>query len=263
MSFDLLPSTKSILAPYLVPEITDVRMEAFASPTLMTISSASAEATALGFVNLGEAEVAITLTDMTKRVGSFRIQTHQPGNRVFVDNANCAGNLHANVRFLGRDSEIVISDTLGRYAAFHDIYCRGSNQLFFWGRGASVVGCSVEIEGSGLGVIIGDDALFSSGIWFRNHNMHAVVDLTTRKQIGEGGVTIVVERHVWLGQSVLLLKCPRVGRGSIIGATSLVNKPIPPFVSAAGTPARVLRDNISWGRDVNGITEAELQTLDL
>jgi serine acetyltransferase len=45
--------------------------------------------------------------------------------------------------------------------------------------------------------------------------------------------------------------------GSVIGARALVRQPLPRRVAAVGTPARVLRQEVSWGRDLSGMTDAE------
>lgn len=54
----------------------------------------------------------------------------------------------------------------------------------------------------------------------------------------EKGVTI--EEGVWIGTRVTLLSGAHVGRGSVIGAQSLVNKEIPPYAVAVGSPAKVI-----------------------
>lgn len=56
---------------------------------------------------------------------------------------------------------------------------------------------------------------------------------------------------VWIGAGVTVLKGVKIGKGSVIGAHSLVTRDIPPMVVAAGTPCRVLRaiteeDRFSW-----------------
>ena len=50
---------------------------------------------------------------------------------------------------------------------------------------------------------------------------------------------IVIEDDVWIGACVIITKGVRIGRGSIIGAGSLVNKDIPPYSIAVGVPAVV------------------------
>lgn len=53
---------------------------------------------------------------------------------------------------------------------------------------------------------------------------------------------VVIEDDVFIGMSALVLKGVRVGRGSVIGAGSVVTGDVPPGVIAAGNPARVVRE---------------------
>ncbi len=52
---------------------------------------------------------------------------------------------------------------------------------------------------------------------------------------------IVIEDKVWIGSNVVVLPGVRIGRGSVIGAGSVVSRDIPPMVVALGAPCRVLR----------------------
>ena len=52
---------------------------------------------------------------------------------------------------------------------------------------------------------------------------------------------IVIEDDVWIGANTIILPGARVGRGSVIGAGSVVTTNIPSMVLAAGNPARVIR----------------------
>ena len=45
---------------------------------------------------------------------------------------------------------------------------------------------------------------------------------------------------VWMGARVLIINGSRIGKGSVIGAGSLVNKDIPPYSIAVGNPVRVI-----------------------
>lgn len=53
---------------------------------------------------------------------------------------------------------------------------------------------------------------------------------------------IVIEDDVWLGAGVVVLPGRRIGRGSIVGAGSVVAADVPPYSVAVGNPARVVRD---------------------
>lgn len=60
---------------------------------------------------------------------------------------------------------------------------------------------------------------------------------------GAAPAAIVIEDDVFLGMNCLVLKGVTIGRGSVIGAGSVVTSDVPPGVIAAGNPARVLREN--------------------
>jgi acetyltransferase-like isoleucine patch superfamily enzyme len=51
---------------------------------------------------------------------------------------------------------------------------------------------------------------------------------------------VVIEDDVWLASRVIVLPGVRIGRGSVVGAGSVVTKDVPAFCLAAGNPARAL-----------------------
>lgn len=52
---------------------------------------------------------------------------------------------------------------------------------------------------------------------------------------------VVVEDNVWIGEFVAVLPGVTIGKGSIIGALSVVHKSIPPYSIAVGSPAKVIK----------------------
>ncbi len=58
---------------------------------------------------------------------------------------------------------------------------------------------------------------------------------------GHVGGKIVLEDDCWIGGHVFITRDVTIGRGSVIGAGSVVTKDIPPLSVAAGHPARVIR----------------------
>jgi acetyltransferase-like isoleucine patch superfamily enzyme len=52
---------------------------------------------------------------------------------------------------------------------------------------------------------------------------------------------VIVEDDVYLGMGVRILPDLTIGRGTVVGAGSVVRKSLPPFAVAAGVPVRVLR----------------------
>jgi serine acetyltransferase len=57
------------------------------------------------------------------------------------------------------------------------------------------------------------------------------------------------------------MSCERIGMGTIVGARALLKGQAPPRVVMAGTPARVIREGVSWGRHPYQMTEAERQSI--
>lgn len=57
--------------------------------------------------------------------------------------------------------------------------------------------------------------------------------------VSRGG--IILEDDIWIGASVTILDGARIGKGSVIGAASLVNKEIPEYSIAHGVPAQVIK----------------------
>lgn len=57
----------------------------------------------------------------------------------------------------------------------------------------------------------------------------------------ELGKPIVIGEHCWFGGNVIVLPGVTIGRGSTVGAGSVVTKDVPAFTCVAGNPARFIR----------------------
>jgi hypothetical protein len=252
---------ESALANMLTHEATDLTLEKLGSLPLLVFGPGDHELSALGISVAGHRDITIVVTDATRRIGNVAIEVAGPGSLILFDNRTAGGHLHASLRILGADCAMLFHGLADGYIALHDVFLRSPGQVLVWGRGATAVGLNIEHEGAGRTLLIGDDALISSGVWIRNHDMHAVHDLLTGERISRPAVDTVIERHVWLGQNALLLGCQRVGTGAIIGAAALVKGVVPPCTAMAGIPARIIRTHVSWGRDTTGMTDTERTSL--
>lgn len=96
-------------------------------------------------------------------------------------------------------------------------------------------------------IIIGSNVLMASKIYISDHNHgnyteelsdHPMSIPADRPSIGH---QVVIEDNVWLGESVCVLPGVKIGKGSIIGALSVVTKDIPAFSIAVGNPAKVVK----------------------
>ncbi len=90
------------------------------------------------------------------------------------------------------------------------------------------------------GVYIGPECLFADSVYIVDfdHNYWDPV-IAIRSQ----GITkkpVRLEGDIWVGEKTSILRGVTVGRGSVIGAMSLVNRDVPPYAVVGGVPARVL-----------------------
>jgi lipopolysaccharide O-acetyltransferase len=110
-------------------------------------------------------------------------------------------------------------------------------------------------------VAIGDDVLIASKVYISdlnhgNYSEDEIYDIGIPHRLQEvHAKPIVIEENVWIGESACILGGVTIGKGSIIGAMSLVTKSIPPHSIAVGNPARVIKqynsETKSWKRVCN------------
>ena len=67
-------------------------------------------------------------------------------------------------------------------------------------------------------------------------------DAHIRDQPIERVAPVLIRRGAWLGQNCVVLPGVTIGRGSVIGANSVVREDVPDRTVVAGVPARVLRE---------------------
>lgn len=109
-------------------------------------------------------------------------------------------------------------------------------------------------------IFIGNDGIFSLGIWFRTADPHLIYDIKTNNRINESK-SIYLGDHIWLGQNSLILKGTQMDSGSIIGANSVVsNKIIANNEIWAGNPVKKIKDKIFWdGKCVHKWTKKDTE----
>jgi acetyltransferase-like isoleucine patch superfamily enzyme len=99
--------------------------------------------------------------------------------------------------------------------------------------------------GSSGFVSIGQNVIMGQHVGFHpeNHEFDRI-DIPIREQ-GTTRQGITIEDDVWVGSNAIFLDGAHVGRGSVIGAGSVVRGNIPPYSIAVGVPAKVVRSRMS------------------
>ncbi|KAJ5332883.1 maltose/galactoside acetyltransferase [Penicillium brevicompactum] len=86
-------------------------------------------------------------------------------------------------------------------------------------------------------VVIGDRVQIGTGtsIFTAGHD----TSVLSRQKFVEFGHPVFIEDDCWIGGNVIILPGVRIGKGSTIGAGSIVTKDIPEYSVAVGSPCRV------------------------
>ena len=126
----------------------------------------------------------------------------------------------------------------------------------FVGDGVSLGYCPVLMAAKskiriGSHVMFGPEVVIVAG----NHNTSEIGQVMSdvKNKRPEDDQDVVIDDDVWVGARAVILQGVNVGRGSIIGAGSIVNKSVPPYAIVAGNPARIIK--FRW--DVKTILEHE------
>jgi acetyltransferase-like isoleucine patch superfamily enzyme/glycosyltransferase involved in cell wall biosynthesis len=117
------------------------------------------------------------------------------------------------------------------------------------------VGDNVSIGGgtyiSGGPVEIGNDVRIARSVHIETYNHRFDrIDIPIRLQEG-CNEPVLIENDVWIGARVTICPGVRVGRGSVVGAASVVTSNLPPYSVAVGCPARVVRSRMMIESKVN------------
>lgn len=115
--------------------------------------------------------------------------------------------------------------------------------------GAKVVLGTANTVNAWLDVEIGDQSLLADHIYVCDfdHRFDRL-DLAIKDQ-GIATAPVRIGPDCWLGDKATVLRGVDVGRGCVVGAQSVVRDDLPPFVVAAGRPARPLRSRLPEGMD--------------
>lgn len=162
-------------------------------------------------------------------------------NRIYVDKYSKI--THMQIVFHGNNNTIRIGE--GCQLEKGLLWLEGNNCSLEIGDRVRVVDANISVAEDNQRIKIGDDCLFSYQVELRTSDSHSVIDKESGKRINFPA-SIELEPHVWVGARSCILKGVKVGENSIIGANSLVTKDIPANSLAVGSPAKVIKTNVTW-----------------
>lgn len=94
---------------------------------------------------------------------------------------------------------------------------------------------------------IHNDVLIASKVFISDHNhgnysgesQDSPLSIPSQRPLSSK--PIIIEEKVWIGEFVSIVAGVTIGKGSIIGSMAFVNKDIPPYSFAVGSPAKVIK----------------------
>lgn len=139
-----------------------------------------------------------------------------------------------------KDKSLLVVKGNFQFRANTDVMLRRNSQLLL-GSGYINNGTRIRVEHK---VIIGKNAAISWDCFISDSDLHSIFD-ENGNRINKP-MPVRIGNSVWIGQGCAILKGVTIGDGAIIAAHAVVTKDIPPHTLAAGIPARVVRENVSW-----------------
>lgn len=101
----------------------------------------------------------------------------------------------------------------------------------------------------GKAIEIGSDCSIASGVWMTTSDFHSIISRSGGTRLNPAK-PVRVGNHVWIANQATLLKGSTVGDNAIVGAHAVVTGVVPPHCVAAGNPARIVREDVTWRSDL-------------
>jgi acetyltransferase-like isoleucine patch superfamily enzyme len=247
----VVSSADNLFAPYASLKDTPLGSHGFEFPEYTTLESITVAPDSLPRLATSGISVA----------GPFG-----PNNRILFDPSHAG--LHLQIRINGRSNNMIILESGhnlksssvvslegdGHLAIFRAargisgliVTMRRNAGVFYYGKNSTSNSTNSLIYGPAH-ICIGEDAMFATETGIRTFDSHAIVDTVTRRQINLPE-NVLIEPHVWVGARALIMQGVRVGAGSIVAASALVTRDMPPKTLWAGVPAKQLREDVTWTR---------------
>ena len=123
-----------------------------------------------------------------------------------------------------------------RYGAYIEIVNGGKLVI---GQGAANVGLTIMCAKE---ITIGHGVRIGRNVSIRDWNgPHVIINETYQNH-----APVHIGNHVWLCTGCTIMPGVTIGEGSVVAANSVVTKNVPPHCLVAGTPAKVIKENIEW-----------------
>lgn len=106
-------------------------------------------------------------------------------------------------------------------------------------RTSIVGGCTISAVRS---VTLDEDVLLAGNVYISDHkHQYTDKEYAIQNQGVDKIAPVLIGRGTWIGQNVVIGPGVTIGIGSVVGANSFVNKDVPDYCIAAGSPAKIIK----------------------
>lgn len=143
--------------------------------------------------------------------------------------------------------------------------------VFIEGGSTNIPHCHIEVRGSGSEIIIkkgftseqvslkacegrkiviGEDCMFSAGIYISTTDFHSIIDANTGARLNPAK-DVIIGNHVWLAHGVSVLKGSIIPDNVVVGKSSTIAGKLDESNSVyVGTPAKMVKSGVNWKREL-------------
>lgn len=168
------------------------------------------------------------------------------GNHAWISKDCIGGTLR--IYFLGNNNTLCIDEGCN-LKQNNTIFISGDNNYVHIGKNVTFDQNVTIVCCEGTNVEIGSGSIFANNVRIRTSDQHAIYNLENDERLNRAE-NVIIEDHVWLGNSVVINKGVHVKSGSMVGIGAIVTHDIPSNCVAVGVPAKVVRQNIKWTVDL-------------
>ncbi|VAW12789.1 hypothetical protein MNBD_BACTEROID03-195 [hydrothermal vent metagenome] len=184
--------------------------------------------------------------DFSARLMNCKIEITGDANQILIKENTVLNNV--NIYIQGSRNRILLSNNVsfnrGGALWIEDEYCE-----LIIGEHTTFEDTHIAVTEPNSKITIGSDCMFANDIDVRTGDSHSIFDAQTNKKINYAQ-NIAIADHVWVGSHVSILKGSKILSNSIVATRSVVTKKFDQEgVLLAGTPAKIIKDNITWKRE--------------
>lgn len=186
----------------------------------------------------GENEIRIHPDFITR--GTGRIFVNGKNNVLSIAEPHYVGDFHLKVS----GSNLVTFEqylTLGN-RQYYNLLAPGALKIGTWTSFSANVMINMHESAD---ITLGRDCLIASDVTIACSPVHKILDKDTKERINPAK-EIYIGDHVWISARASIFGGSRIGRDSVVGHSSFVSKEFPDNSLIVGSPAKVVRENITW-----------------